>query len=106
MPESIPVPPPPKNSAPHIAIFDTESGAFINRSYDYDTLHPEDAIRQFVAFLHAAAARYDGNYAVVGEMDLSQQDILHTIEMSDNLDARKGFQMYRLAREVRRNRRC
>lgn len=104
MPESIPVPPP-KDDAP-VFIFSSPQEHCISRSYDYDNLQPEEAIRNFVAFLRSVRSRYDANYAVVGEMDLSQQDLLHAIEMSDDMDAKGGYDMYRRTREVRRNRRC
>lgn len=105
MPESIPAPPP-KDDATPVFIFSSPPEHCISRSYNYDSLHPEEAIRQFVSFLRSVRSRYDANYAVVGEMDLTQQDLLHAIEMSDDMDAKGGYDMYRRTREVRRNRRC
>ena len=105
MPAAIPVPPPKEDAAP-VFIFSGPQEHCISRSYDYDSLHPEETLRRFVSFLHSVRSRYDANYAVVGEMDLSQQDLLHAIEMSDDMDAKGGYDMYRRTREVRRNRRC
>ena len=77
----------------------------LSRKVDYDSLHPVDQIRTFVAFLKAAQSRYDDNFRIVGECDLQGQDVLHKIEMGDDLDVKRGFGMYKAIRSMRRKRR-
>lgn len=75
------------------------------RHYEYDSLLPSEAIKSFLGFLRTVKPRYDENFRLVGEADLKSQDLLHKIEMSDDMDGPHGYDMYKRVREIRRERR-
>lgn len=75
------------------------------RKSDYDTLQPVDQIRAFLDFARSAVTRYEENERRWQEYDQETQDLLHVIELSDNLNASKGYDMYRRLAAVRRERR-
>lgn len=75
------------------------------RKSDYDTLQPVDQIRAFLDFARSALTRYEENERRWQEYDQETQDLLHVIELSDNLNASKGYDMYRRLAAVRRERR-
>lgn len=75
------------------------------RHYEYDSLQPAEAIKSFLGFLRTVKPRYDENFRLVGEADLKSQDLLHKIEMSEDMDAPHGYDMYKRIREIRRERR-
>ena len=77
----------------------------LSRKTEYDTLHPETAISDFLAFCKAVQERQNGNEAELQELDDMSQDILHYAELTDNLDRVGGNMVYRRLREVRRKRR-
>ena len=72
---------------------------------DFDTLHPHEQIKAFVAFLNAVKSRYEDNQRVQKETEDKTQDILHFIELSSNMNASRGFSMYQKISTVRRERR-
>lgn len=100
LPEPIPMP----EVKEPVRIFPDEPKSLC-RSYDYDSLHPVESLKTFLAFLRSVTPRYNDNYAIVGEMDKSLQDVLHKIEMADDMGSVKGYEMYRKTRELRRMRR-
>ena len=75
------------------------------RKQEYDTLQPVDQIRAFLDFARSAVTRYEENERRWQEFDQETQDLLHVIELSDNLNASKGYDMYRRLAAVRRERR-
>ena len=72
---------------------------------DFDTLHPHEQIKAFVSFLTSVKKRYEDNQRVQKENEDKTQDILHFIELSENMNASRGFSMYRKMSVVRRERR-
>lgn len=77
----------------------------LHRDIDFDDLHPEENIRQFVAFASGVISRYEVNKTLITEYDDQQQDILHFIELSDNLNAKDGYKKYKQLVDIRRDRR-
>lgn len=73
---------------------------------EYDSLHPEESVKAFLAFARSAKARYEENERLREECDAQTQDLLHFIEMSDNLNAANGYGAYKKLAEVRRTRRA
>ncbi|MBR3739482.1 MAG: hypothetical protein IKN04_03370 [Clostridia bacterium] len=78
---------------------------FLHRDIEFDELHPEDSIRTFVAFATEVLSRYNFNKTMITECDDKQQDILHFIELSDNLNAKEGYKKYKQLADIRRERR-
>lgn len=75
------------------------------RDIDFDSLDPVSQLQNFMAFAKNVITRYEENQRLWEETDKQTQDILHYIELSDNLNAAKGYQAYKKLAEVRRNRR-
>lgn len=76
-----------------------------HRDSDFDTLHPAQTIAAFLDFCTSAVLRYQGNIQVQDDTNLETQDLLHYMELSENLRVADGFKAYRRMREVRRVRR-
>ncbi len=72
---------------------------------EYDSLNPEEQIRSFLSFARNAILRYEENQRMIETYQQQTQDILHKIELSENMDGPGGFRMYKLLRNVRRERR-
>lgn len=72
---------------------------------EFDTLHPHEQIKLFVQFLTSVKSRYESNQRLQKETEDKTQDILHFVELSDNMNASRGFRMYQKITEVRRCRR-
>lgn len=79
--------------------------ATLHRDSDFDTLRPAETLAAFVTFCADVRQRYQGNLQVQEDTNLARQDLLHCIELSDNMRVADGFKMYRKLREVSRVRR-
>lgn len=77
----------------------------LHRDIDFDDLHPEENIRTFVAFATDVISRYNYNKTMITEYEDQLQDILHFIELSDNLNAKEGYKKYKQITDIRRERR-
>lgn len=78
----------------------------LKRSEEFDSLHPEEKLREFLGFARDVISRYEENVRLQTELETETQDLLHYVELSDNMDACKGNKMYKKVREVRRKRRA
>lgn len=85
---------------------DSDTVIAFHRQSDYDTLLPVDMLEAFLAFCADVLSRYEGNLRVMEEANLETQDLLHFVELADNMGVSEGFKAYRRMREVRRVRRC
>lgn len=103
MPTQIPMPDV-KESAEQVRIFPDEPTS-LQRAYVYDSLHPVECLKSFLTFLRSVQPRYNDNYALVGETDKALQDVMHKIEMADDMGSVEGYRLYRKTRELRRKRR-
>ena len=72
---------------------------------EYDTLHPEETIRDMVRFLKSAKERYEENQRLMDMYALETSDLWHYAEMHKDLNAREGFAFYKKTRESCRGRR-
>ena len=81
------------------------SKMFTHRDVEYDTLHPEETLREFVKFLKDVKSRYDFAVDEMTRCESETQDILHYVELGENLNAMKGFKAYKSLSETRRRRR-
>ena len=65
--------------------------ATLHRDSDFDTLRPAETIAAFVTFCTNVRQRYQGNLQVQDDTNLERQDLLHCIELSDNMRVADGF---------------
>jgi hypothetical protein len=65
----------------------------------------EEICETLLKIFAGAPQQYDQNYEAIGRLDNEQQDILHEIELSEMQDQEKGYSLYVILREIRRNRR-
>lgn len=72
---------------------------------EYDTTNPVEHISDFVAFAKLVITRYEENDRLIRVYDQETQDVLHYIELHENLNAAQGNEMYKKLREIRRKRR-
>lgn len=77
----------------------------LHRDSDFDSLRPVEAVEGFLDFCASVRSRYEGNAQQEENANLETQDLLHFMELSDNLGVSEGFKAYRKMREVRRVRR-
>ena len=77
----------------------------LNMRMEYDTTNPVQHISEFVAFSKLVVSRYEENLRLVSVYDKETQDVLHYIELHQNMNAADGNAMYKKLREIRRNRR-
>lgn len=66
---------------------------------------PEESLSDFVKFCNSVISRYEENERLESECDAQTQDILHKIELGDDLGVVDGYKIYKLLRNVRRKRR-
>ena len=76
-----------------------------HRGVAYDSLRPEESLRSFLDFTRAVLMRYKENGRLLAEYEKQTQDLLHYIELHENLSAARGFAMYTKLRNIRRARR-
>lgn len=72
---------------------------------EYDTLQPEDKIRDFCAFIRQALSQYSYNKEELVKIENKQQDIMHFIELTKDKDAFTGYKLYKELCELCRERR-
>ena len=72
---------------------------------EYDTLHPEETIKEFCAAIRAMLSRYQYNKDEYDYLEQEMQDVLHFIEMGSDKNANAGFKLYKQLAEIRRKRR-
>ena len=72
---------------------------------EYDTMHPEETIRNFVSSIKEMISRFEYNKDRLSELESEMQDILHYIEMGKDKDIQKGYKLYKRLSEVRKERR-
>ena len=76
-----------------------------NQVLDYNTLHPEAELKSFLDFLRNAESRYQADCTRENDLNQETQDILHLMELSENMNACKGYKAYKTLSNVRRERR-
>lgn len=78
----------------------------LKRTEEFDSLKPEEALKTFLTFARNVISRYEDNQKLQSDLEAETQDLLHYVELSDDMNACKGNDMYRKMREVRRKRRA
>jgi len=72
---------------------------------DYDQTNALDTICEFNQFLREVVSRYESNERIRVECDQKSSDLLHYIELHDDMNASDGYKTYKKLAEVRRERR-
>lgn len=77
----------------------------LHRQTDFDSLLPEEKIRDFLVFARSVISRFEDNERLQSDSEAETQDLLHYIELSENMNAAEGFGMYKKLTTIRRTRR-
>lgn len=78
----------------------------LKRSEEFDSLKPEENLKNFLSFARNVISRYEDNQKLQSDLEAETQDLLHYVELSDNMNACMGNNMYKKMREIRRKRRA
>ena len=77
----------------------------LRRKQEYDSLKPEETLKDFLKFARGVITRYEDNQRLQADLEQETQDLLHYMELHDNMNACMGNEMYKKMREIRRQRR-
>lgn len=80
--------------------------AVLHYNVDYDSMKPEETIRNFVGDIRGMITRYDGDKARLIEIEAELQDLMHYVEISSYKRVADGYKLYRKIAELRRERRA
>lgn len=72
----------------------------------YDSLHPEEVMRKFVADVKEMLARYDYVSKRISEIENEMADVEHYMEISPYKTVTQGYKLYRKLAELRKERRA
>jgi len=72
---------------------------------DYDTTHPENTIKSFVASVKSMVAKYECNRERIGQIEAQLNDLKHYVEIGKNKAVPGGYGLYRKQAELLRERR-
>ena len=78
----------------------------LKRSEEFDSLKPEDELKSFLSFARNVISRYEDNVKLQSDLEAETQDLLHYVELSKDMNACQGNDMYKKMREIRRKRRA
>lgn len=84
---------------------DTQTHQVLAGTIDYDTMLPEETIKEFCVNVHNMLSRYQYNKDQYIYLENEMQDILHYIEMTADKNANVGYKLYKRLSEIRRERR-
>ena len=80
--------------------------SLLHYNVDYDSIWPEKLLRDFIAEMKDAVAKYEWNRNRIGESEAELIDLLHWIEITPNKKVPDGYKLYRKLADLRRERRC
>ena len=80
--------------------------SLLHYNVDYDSIWPEKLLRDFIADMKDAVAKYEWNRNRIGEIEAELIDLLHWIEIAPNKKVPDGYKLYRKLADLRRERRC
>ena len=84
----------------------TDRTVLIQRNVaDYDQTNAAEVLASFNRFLVDVVTRYESNQQMITDCDRKSSDLLHLIELKDNMNASEGYKTYRKLASVRRERR-
>lgn len=82
-----------------------EPRPILSSDLEYDSLKPEETIRNFSASIRNMLSRYQYCKEQFSLLENEMQDLLHFIEMAADKNANLGFKLYKRLAEIRRERR-
>lgn len=82
-----------------------EPRPILSSDLEYDTLRPEETIKNFCVAIRNMLSRYQYNKDQFAILENEMQDLLHFIEMGKDKNANVGFKLYQRLAEIRRARR-
>lgn len=82
-----------------------EPRPLLTSDLEYDTLHPEETIKNFCTLIRAMLSKYQSNKEQYELLEQEMQDILHYVEMGSDKNANIGYKLYKRLAEIRRQRR-
>ena len=82
-----------------------EPRPILSSDLEYDSLKPEETIRNFCASIRNMLSRYQYCKEQFSLLENEMQDLLHFIEMAADKNANLGFKLYKRLAEIRRERR-
>lgn len=82
-----------------------EPKPILTNNLEYDTLHPEETIKEFCSSIRSMLSRYQYNKDQYNNLEYEMQDLLHYIEMGSDKNANTGYKLYKRLAEIRRERR-
>ena len=83
----------------------TETKVVLTDHLEYDTMHPEDIVKNYVNSVKLMLERYQYDKSQYILYEQKMQDLLHYIEMTADKNANFGFKLYKQLAEIRRQRR-
>lgn len=95
-----------ETAAPAIQAVSKASLPVLHYNVDYDSSHPEEVIRSFVAQMKSMVIKYDTNKSRIQEIESELVDLYHYIEIAANQKVTDGYKLYRRMAELRRERRA
>lgn len=78
----------------------------LHYNMEYDSSHPEETIRNFVASVKGMVAKYNTNASRITEIESELVDLYHYIEIASNQKVTDGYKLYRRITDLRRERRA
>ena len=82
-----------------------EPRPILSSDLEYDSLKPEETIKNFCASIRNMLSRYQYCKEQFSLLENEMQDLLHFIEMAADKNANLGFKLYKRLAEIRRERR-
>lgn len=79
---------------------------YLHYTVEYDTMKPEDALRDFVGDVKNMLSRYEANKLRIVEIEAQLCDMEHWIEIAPYQNVPNGYKLYRKLAELRRERRA
>lgn len=96
----------PKNDITEIKREPVPARPILFSEEEFDTLQPEEKIKNFCAFIRQALARYEDDRYRLSELENKIQDLLHFTEMAKPRDIQGGYKLYKEIAEIRKERRA
>lgn len=96
----------PSCSSPSMAQVVSPQLITLKRSEEFDSLLPEENLKNFLEFARKVISKYEDNQKLQVDLETETQDLLHFIELSPNMNACEYTKQCVKLRDIRRQRRA
>lgn len=96
----------PENVSPTVICVPKPTLITLKKQGKFDSLMPEEKLKDFLGFARDVITRYEADVRRQSDLEQETQDLLHYVELSDDMNACVGNKMYQKIREIRRERRA